>query len=375
MSPQGLLTLNDLANIFQNILKSVENNGLHQIHRLDIECADLDKIYQLKSKNLPEETQSKLRNELFGAGPLEELLCNENVTEILINDWDNIWIEKNGMLQKHQEPFLSLMSFRHFLNRIYFDINSEPTISQPFLNANWRGFRLHIGLENVCSSKTHVSLRRISNSNWSLAQLVKYKWAEQTQVEFLKKIYLIERKNILIVGPTGTGKTTVLSALLAEIEEADRTIIIEDTDEIRIPNSSSLKLLTNTFSANFPQNFNIADLIKESLRMRPNRIVVGEIRSEEAKDLILALSTGHSGGLCTLHAATAREALLRLEMLVQLGAPNWTTDSIRRLLSLALHYIVVVEKKESGERKLKSIHELGTNEINGITMEPIYENT
>ncbi|MEO0335064.1 MAG: CpaF/VirB11 family protein, partial [Pseudomonadota bacterium] len=172
----------------------------------------------------------------------------------------------------------------------------------------------------------------------------------------------------LIVGPTGSGKTTLLNAILQKVPAKERIVILEDTDELASPHENSVKLLTRIDDSSQLRNFDLGDLLRESLRMRPDRIVVGEVRGQEAKELLLALSTGHSGFFGTLHASSAQEALWRLEMLVQMGAPQWAKETIRRLIFSALHEILVV-KRESGIRKIIEIKKLSGLESNGILLE------
>lgn len=179
-----------------------------------------------------------------------------------------------------------------------------------------------------------------------------------------------EKKNILLVGPTSSGKTTCLQALLSLVESDERCILIEDTKELTPPNAVSISLLAREFSFGTIQAVTLEDLIKRAMRLRPDRLIIGEVRGSEAYSLLLALSTGHKGSLSSLHASSAKQALLRLEMLVQLGAPDWEIRSIRRLMTLSLDCLLVVEQTPQG-RKLKELCEIKSLEESGIILERI----
>ena len=176
-----------------------------------------------------------------------------------------------------------------------------------------------------------------------------------------------EKQNFLVIGGTGSGKTTVLQSLMTLIAETERVVIIEDTQELTPTNAATTSLLTHTNTMDPRLNVSMDDLLKRTLRLRPDRIGVGEIRGSEAKTLMMALSTGHDGSFGSMHARTAHEALLRLEMLVQMGAPEWSLHSIRRLIGITLNTILVVERRGS-QRCLEGIYEIASVEENGLTL-------
>ena len=194
-------------------------------------------------------------------------------------------------------------------------------------------------------------------------------WAQAPRIQMLRDL-IVKQKNILFIGPTGSGKTTVLGACLRELQENERAVIIEDTDELARPNSSSAKLLTRPAQSAALPEVTLTDLVRQSLRMRPQRLVMGEVRGAEAKDLLLALATGHSGSLGTVHAADPRQALLRLEMLVQLGAPQWNVQAIRQLIQLSVDYLVVCGNAD-GKRRLDGIYKVAALESFGFLLEPM----
>lgn len=351
-------------------LKNLPTSSLDLIH------SDKDKefleVVMAHTKKLDPKYQLRLKNEFFEYGPLHELLENQNVTEIIINGENSIWFEINGCLKKLNDGFMSQVSFHNFVNRICQECQIDPSLEFPFATAFWKGFRMHLvrGSSHQASGisdQTQITLRRIARKSHTLEELQVNHWAEDHNIKLITDLFH-QKQNILIIGETGSGKTTVLSCLLKLCHENERILLLEDASEITIPNSVSAKLLTRKMSQ-LP-SIALNDLLYESLRMRPDRIVLGELRGGEAKDYLLALSTGHTGSLSTLHARSAREALIRLEFLVQLGAPSWGISNIRRLLSLSLNYILAVRRTASG-RKLVSLDKVCSYEGDQVLLENI----
>ena len=315
----------------------------------------------------PEDIKTRLTDEVFEQGPLGPLLNNEDVTEIIINAPDCIWYEQAGRMHKWSDNFLSELTYKNFILRLCQQSQVQTHLNQPFADGHWRGFRLHLIEPPLVPQHFHLCLRRHPKVPWSLDKLVQAKWCTNKQAQFLQ--HLVEQKhNILLVGPTGTGKTSVLNSLLQCVSANERVLIVEDTDELKPPNPLSTKLLARSTSNEQLKTFLQDDLIKQALRMRPDRLVLGEVRGGEAKDLLMALATGHAGGFCTLHAENARQALYRLEMLIQIGAPQWNLQAIRHLVALSVSHIVSLEKHE-GVRRLKGIEKIVSLESTGFCLD------
>jgi len=308
----------------------------------------------------------RLLEEFIGWGPLSVLWKDTSVTEIIVNGSENIWFERAGLFSKLDDRFLTETTFANFIHRLCERAEMVVDLNFPFADGTIDEFRVHY-IRPPLTPLPQVSLRRQSNSPWTLDRLRQADWAAPKTLDLLAQ-KVRDRSNILIVGSTGTGKTAVLNACLQELPENERVICIEDTSELIVPNSASCKLLTRTDSNGVLKNFDLNDLIRQSLRMRPSRLVVGEVRGAEARDLLLSLATGHSGSLGTLHANSARQALLRLEMLIQMGAPNWSIDAIRQLIFLSLQTIVVVGM-EGGRRKCEGIYQISSLEQIGFLLE------
>lgn len=346
------------------------------LHQLPQESLDLARLaHQPKLKERVEKIvevhplRQRILDELFGSGPLEKLLSDEEITEIIVNGHDSIWFEKHGEFRPLADHFLSPFTLSQFISRICSEAKMKLDLSQPFADGSWKGLRVHLAQAPLSEQSFTVCLRRHPKSSWRLFEFLENGFCTRDEADVLKS--LIEtRANFLVVGPTGSGKTSLLSALLNELPDNERLVVIEDTPEIKLPNKFSTRLVTRLDDHGVLKNFNQSDLVKQSLRMRPSRLVVGEVRGPEAKDLLLALSTGHSGSLGSLHASCARQALLRLEMLVQMGAPLWSLDTVRNLILLSLQFIVVVEMKNR-RRRLEGVYKLSALEKFGFLLEKI----
>lgn len=290
-------------------------------------------------------------------GFLQPLLDDLEVTEIFLLGHQRVSYEKKGVILTFVENFPSLVSFQNFIHQVSEEAKMLFNYDMPFANGHWQNFRVHVASPPVCAQTT-LTLRRIHTSSRKL-----HSFQGGDRWTTLLHAAVRAKQNILVVGGTGSGKTTMLNSLVAQAPE-DRCVFIEDTDELLPANDFSTKLLTRIDYQKQFDDILQEDLLKQSLRMRPDRLIVGEIRGKEAKDLLMALSTGHSGSMASMHAGSAAEALLRLEMLVQMGAPQWNLMAIRRLIQLTIHTIVVTKKSQEfwsidGLYRISSLEEFG----------------
>lgn len=331
----------------------------------------LETCIEKSTAKLSSVAKRRILEELFEFGPLHSAIADDQVTEILILSPEVIWLERNGRLIPHSDRFLNSTTFRSFVHRLAREARTNTDETQPFANGRWKDFRVHVAGLPIVSDTPNITLRRVRNKKWSLDELQELAWVDGAGKELLEKI-VHEKSNVLVVGATGAGKTSALSACLNATNSDERIVLIEDTDEIALPNTISTKLLSKPARVSGDTEFGLGDLLKHSLRMRPDRIVMGEVRGGEAKDLLMAFATGHRGCWGTLHAATPREALLRLEMLVQMGAPQWTTLTVRSLIHSSIDFIVVAEKDENGKRRLGSIHQVASLEDVGFCFSTLY---
>jgi len=361
------MTESDLIHEVESILHKYEQ--VWSFDSRDIERPSADEMLRQLIREAPAEIHQRLENEFFGLGPLHDLVADKSIQEIVVNGPREIWLERSGNFSAFEGSFINELTFKNFIDRVCAQAQMKIDLAQPFADGRWRDFRVHLGCAPLTHCCFHLTLRRVPENPWTLSQLVENSWSTQEQMKQLRAL-ISERKNILFLGPTGCGKTTILGACLKELPPSERVVILEDTDELPRPNAASTKMLTrHQASASLP-DVDLACLVRQSLRMRPFRLVMGEVRGSEAKDLLLALATGHSGSLGTLHASDPRQALLRLEMLVQLGAPQWGLQAIRQLIHLSVDALVVCGMS-GGHRCLEGMFRVAALESFGFLLEPI----
>lgn len=329
----------------------------------------VEQIVRSRTQSAPESIKARVYQELDSWGPLCEPISDEGITEIIVNGPSSIWIECGGKLQKHPDLFFSDLSFRNCVDRLCQKANTHITTDYPCADGRFLDFRLSIIGSDLTHSAVHFSLRRHPKNPWTFCKLAEKGWCSEKDISFLKTL-TEQRKNFLVVGPTGSGKTSVLNSFLNLLPENERVVVIEDTSEIALPNIASMKLLTREDPQGVLPAVDQTQLVKRTLRLRPDRIVMGEVRGSEAKDFLMSLATGHSGSFGTLHAQDASQALIRLEMLIQMGAPQWSLTAIRRLIQLSLDYVIVTGRDSTGARLFKGAYRLCSLEENGILLEP-----
>jgi len=368
------MEINKIKNAFQKI-RTDQHNILSK--EIDFECGIQNKKEIILNEineslaSLDIETQTRIQNELQGFGPITELIHDISITEILINQHNQIFYEKSGQLIKHSDQFYDVESYHQFIEMLVTSCRTYINNEKPYVEFQKDFIRYTIISPDIARGEYLVSMRKQPNTIWTFDKLQTHHWATNQEFELLKKI-IIERKNFLIVGGTGSGKTSFLQAAIHQIGSKQRLLIIEDTQELRPVYPVNTSLLTRVDPTGKLMNITMNDLIKKALRLRPDRLCIGEIRGEEATALLMALATGHEGSFGSIHAKTAQEALLRLEMLIQMGAPQWSIQSIRRLIGLTIQNIIVVEKKE-GKRQLQKIYEISSVEESGITLHCLNE--
>lgn len=358
-------TVNYLVSVIQDqSLKEYSFENSTETRQRD---ADLAALIEPHLKNLPPEITQRIRVEFLSFGPIEHLLSDDSVSEILINSSSDIWFERAGKLSKVEDQFYSSFTFQLFLNKLLARIDGIVNKETPILDRHMDQFRICIIDECLTQKNPITCIRRHPNVQWTLSSLQDNGWCTMESAVFLKEI-ISQRKRFLIIGPTGCGKTSVINALLHQTDSNSRSVIIEDTSEISSVNSCSIKLVTRTQRSQLA-DITQSDLVKASLRLRPDRIIMGEIRGAEAKDFLMALSTGHDGSFGSLHASDPQQALIRLEMLIQMGAPQWNLDAIRKLIFLSLDGILVLAKEADGKRIFKGAYQITSLESSGFLID------
>ncbi len=356
-------------NIQKEFEKIVNLLGKSRSTNHSITQFNVHKIKEVIHQHCSETFKERILEEILGAGPLYSLIDQLDITEIIINGKDLIFYEKQGIFYHHEDHFLSKWTFENFVHELCQESKMNPTLNTPYANGKWKNFRVHIVSSPLTHQNYHITLRNHPKELWTLDKLLKSKWAPSSAIDLIKEI-LKKKLNILIAGSTSSGKTTVLNALLHALHPNERVVSIEDTDELVLPNSISVKLFTRNHSALPVIDQSI--LVQQSLRMRPDRIVMGEVRGPEAKDLIMALATGHEGSIGTIHAHNHKQALLRLELLTQSAKLDWRPQAIQKLIQLGIQIIIMV-RRERNQRFLQGIYQITSLEQTGFLFDPLFK--
>lgn len=318
-----------------------------------------------------EEIYSSIR----GLGVLDEILSDEQITEVMINGPDDIFIEKSGRLQKLDRTFESRERLEDIIQRIVGTAGREVNLSNPIVDTRLMdGSRVNVVMPPIALNGPIVTIRKFSKDPMTFEKLIKYGSVTPQIRDLLKE--LVEAKyNIFISGGTGSGKTTFLNALSNYIPSEERVITIEDSAELQITGIPNLvRLETRNANSAGTGAITIRDLIKSALRMRPERIVVGEVRGGEALDMLQAMNTGHDGSLSTGHANSAQDMLSRLETMVLTGSEGLPLPAIRQQIASAVDIIVHLSRMRDKTRKTLSISELnGIDERGNIRLNTLFE--
>lgn len=319
-----------------------------------------------------EEFVGTLVDEMTGLGPLEPLMRNPEISDILINGHTNCYAEIKGILQPVEIPFRDEAHLLRIINKIVAAVGRRIDESNPMCDARMAdGSRFNAAIRPIAIDGPLVSIRKFSKNKLSLDRLVEFK-ALAPQMATVLQHAVASRMTTLISGGTGTGKTTMLNALSAYISPKERVVTIEDAAELalQIPHVGRME----TRPPNNEGNGEIRqrDLVKNALRMRPDRVILGECRGEEAFDMLQAMNTGHEGSMATIHANTPRDAISRLEQMLGMTGMPMTVSSIRSQISSAVHVIVQLTRLSDGQRKITSVAEVTGMEGDVIQMQEIF---
>jgi pilus assembly protein CpaF len=301
--------------------------------------------------------KKEIKDIVFGYGPLEDLLRTPTVSEIMVVDRERIYIEKSGVLENSGRRFISDEVTQAIIERIVSKVGRRIDKSSPLVDARLTdGSRVNAIIPPLAISGPCLTIRKFPLRRLLIDDLVAKGALTRTVAEFLQAA-VVARCNILISGGTGTGKTTLLNCLSDFIPNKERIVTIEDTAELQLQKEHVVRLETKASNIEGTGAYTIRDLVKNSLRMRPDRIVVGECRGAEALDMLQAMNTGHDGSLTTIHANSSEDVILRLEVLVQMAAPL-PIDSIHRQVASAIDLIVQLRRMRDGSRKIVQVTEV-----------------
>lgn len=313
-----------------------------------------------------------IADEIGGYGPIRELMEDETVNDILVNGPDNIWVERFGVLEKTDKRFINNEQLTDIAKRLVAKVGRRIDNSMPLVDSRMPdGSRLNVVIAPIALDGTSMSIRKFSKSKKSLQELVEFGSMTLEMANFLI-IAARSRINIIVSGGTGSGKTTLLNALSSYISPSERVLTLEDTAELRLEQPHVVRLETRLAGVEHTGEINMQDLVINALRMRPERIIVGECRGAEAFQMLQAMNTGHDGSMSTMHANTPRDATARLESMVMMSSAQLPLEAIRRQISSAVNLIVQVSRLNDGSRKVMNITELMGMESGQIIMQDIF---
>jgi pilus assembly protein CpaF len=316
--------------------------------------------------------QEDILDEVFGLGPLEVLLRDETISDILINDKDHVFVERGGMLQRVNTSFRDDRHLLQIIDRIVSKVGRRVDESSPMVDARLPdGSRVNAIIPPLALDGPSMSIRRFGTGPLAANQLVELKTISAEMMEILAAA-VRARICILISGGTGAGKTTFLNILSQFIPQGERIVTIEDAAELRLAQENIVRLETRPPNVEGQGAIRQRQLLINSLRMRPDRIIIGEVRGEEAFDMLQAMNTGHEGSMATIHANTARDAISRLESMVAMSAMNLPERTVRSQIASAVGIVVQVSRMSDGSRKVISISEITGMEENVISMQDIF---
>lgn len=311
-------------------------------------------------------------DEVVGLGPLEDLLADELVTEIMVNRFDEIFIERAGRLTKSDITFTSDQAVIGAIERIVAPLGRRIDESSPMVDARLKdGSRVNAVIPPLALKGSNITIRKFSKKKLQGADMIRFGSMTQPMLDFLETV-VREKSNIIISGGTGSGKTTLLNLMSSFIPDDERIITVEDAAELQLSQPNLIGLESRPPNAEGKGQVAIRDLVKNTLRMRPDRIVVGECRGGEALDMLTAMNTGHDGSLTTAHANTPRDCLARIEVMVMMAGLDLPIRAIREQIASAIRFIVQQNRFSCGSRKITHITEITGMEGDIIQMQDIF---
>lgn len=318
-------------------------------------------LIQIKQKypiQTSEDLVHEIIDEAIGLGPIDLLLRDESITEIMVNGPFEIHVEKNGKIMATNLQFINEHSLRNIIGRIVGPLGRRVDESSPMVDARLKdGSRVNVILPPLALKGPTLTIRKFSKKIFTFQDLVQKNSITPQAARFID-FCVKSKKNILIVGGTGSGKTTLLNSVSASIPSRERIITIEDAAELQLSQSHVVSLEARPANIEGAGKISIRDLLKNALRMRPDRIIIGECRGEEALDMLQAMNTGHEGSLTTLHANSARDGLARLETMILMAGFDLPLRAIREQIATSVDLIVYVRRLPGGERKVTNIMEV-----------------
>jgi pilus assembly protein CpaF len=369
------------SRVHQSLLDRLDLDRLAYVKREDAEpeiraliAAMLDRESETTPLSLYERESliNDVLNELFGLGPLEALMKDPAISDILINRFDQVYIERNGVLEQTDVVFKDDRHLLRIIERIVSAVGRRIDESSPMVDARLQdGSRVNAVIPPVSLDGPVVSIRRFRTERLGAQDMVDRGSMTQPMLDFLQAA-VASRLNVIVSGGTGAGKTTMLNVLSSFISDKERIVTIEDAAELMLRQRHVVRMETRPANIEGKGAIKQRDLVINALRMRPDRIILGEVRGEEAVDMLQAMNTGHDGGLTTIHANTARDALHRLDTMVAMANLNLPDRAIRQQIASAIHLLAHVSRLADGRRVVTGITEITGMEGEVLTTQDIF---
>ncbi|MDB5569306.1 MAG: type secretion system protein [Hyphomicrobiales bacterium] len=372
--------LDERVKLHQQIINEFNLSLLEKVTREDLRARIGDYVAgYVRDEKLPlnqrdlESFIEDILDEMTGLGPLEPLLKDPTVADILINTHEHVFVERFGQLEKTAVQFKDEAHLLRIVNKIVAGVGRRIDESSPMVDARLAdGSRVNVAVRPVAVDGPLVSIRKFSKRPFSLDSLVAAGSLRQPMADVLSAA-VRGRFSLVVSGGTGSGKTTMLNALSTSIPASERLVTIEDAAELQLQQQHVLRMETRPPNAEGRGEIRMRELVKNALRMRPDRIIVGECRGEEAFDMLQAMNTGHEGSMTTIHANTPRDALTRLEQMIGMASVPMTQASIRGQIAAAIHLFVQLARMPDGKRRVVSVAEVTGMEGEVIQMQEIFK--
>ena len=363
--------------LVENVNRSMEGEELEFANRADTFKTRLEEVYLQTKVNLPQDLRkqifTEILDELTGFGPIQPLLEDPDISEVMVNGPKNIYIEKGGKLIKSPVVFDDDNHILRIIDRIILPLGRRIDADTPTVDARLPdGSRVNAVIPPVAIDGPSITIRKFKKDKLSIQQLIDYGSLTPNMAEFIRAC-VIARLNIVISGGTGSGKTTLLNVLSSYIPEEERIITIEDAAELQLQQDHVMRMETKVANTDGRGAVTIRDLVRNSLRMRPDRIVVGEVRGGEALDMLQAMNTGHDGSLTTVHSNSPRDAISRMETLVLMAGMELPLKVVRQQISSAVDLIIQQTRLKDGSRKVTAITEVVGMEGDTVVLTDIFK--
>ncbi len=348
--------------LIENVGRSMEGEALQIGDRTEFFTQRLNEVYAQVKVSLPEDIRKQvfhdILDELTGFGPIQPLLEDPDITEVMVNGPKKVFIEKKGKLTKSPITFDDDDHVLRIIDRIILPLGRRVDADSPTVDARLPdGSRVNAVIRPVSIDGPSITIRKFKKDKLSIEQLVEFGSLTTNMGEFIRACVLAHL-NIVISGGTGSGKTTLLNVLSSFIPESERIITIEDAAELQLQQDHVLRMETKTANVDGKGAVTIRDLVRNALRQRPDRIIVGECRGGETLDMLQAMNTGHDGSLTTLHANSPRDALSRMETMVLMAGMDLPLKVVRQQISSAVDLIIQQSRLKDGSRKVTAITEV-----------------